>query len=127
MSNLSVKHLQYVKMKCDPDNFKKSTKEFADTLKVTVKSVYRWNEMPKVQKAIEDEIRKQSFSKLPYAWKCLEERMPKDTNAIKLFFALTGDYKDQMEISGPNGGPVRLSWLAKQSEEDLEKMIEELR
>jgi len=121
---LSARQVRYVQILADPANAGRSASSLAQELGVNRKTIYRWNEDSRVQKAIEHEIRKHSFRMLPYAWDCLRERMQKDTQALKLYFSLVGQHRDQVDVSGPGGGPVQLAALRDMSDEDLQALVE---
>ncbi len=122
---LSARQLRYVQILADPANAGRSAQSLADEVGVNRKTIYRWNEDPGVQKAIEQEIRKYSFKILPYAWECLRQRMEKDTQALKLYFQLLGQHRESMEVSGPGGGPVQLAQLKDMTDEELASLVEE--
>jgi len=40
---------------------------------------------------------------------------------------MVGEYRESLDVSGPGGGPVQFSHLRKMSDEDLNKLLDELK
>jgi len=123
---LSARQMKAIQILCSPEGLEMTQGQLAKKLGVSDSTISRWHEDTQFQKALEEQIKRQYFRMLPYARQCLYDRMKKDTQALKLFFSLIGQYKEQMEISGVNSGPIRLSLLSKMSDEELEKLKKDL-
>ena len=123
---LSVRQLRAIDLMANPSNVNMKNNEIGEKVGVSGKTVSKWKSDPMFQEALTARIKKSANALLPYAWDCLRERMPKDTQALKLYFTLLGEYKDDIQLSGPGGGPIQFSWLRKLSEEELEKLGEGL-
>jgi len=122
---LSARQVKYVELIADPANSGKTAGQLAEELNVNRNTIYRWNADPRVQRAIEVEIRKHAFKMLPYAWECLRQRMAKDTQALKLYYQLLGQHKEAMEVTGKDGGPVQLSGLKDMTDEEIAQLLDE--
>lgn len=123
---LSVRQLRAIDILASPEGVNMKNDDVGEKVGVTGKTISNWKSDPMFQDALQNRIRKYAASLLPYAWECLKERMPKDTQALKLYYQLLGEYKEQMEVAGPGGGPIQFSWLRKMSEDELKKLEDEL-
>ena len=123
---LSSRQLKAIKILCSPEGLQVSQKELAKRVGVAESTMSRWHGDPVFQKALDERVNKQYLRMQPFARTCLEERMKKDTQAIKLYYSIIGKYKEQLEVSGKDGGPIRLAWLSKLSESELEELKQKL-
>ncbi len=123
---LSVRKLRAIDILASPDSVNLKNDEIGAQVGVTGKTISNWKCDPQFQDALQARIRKYAASLLPYAWECLRERMPKDTQALKLYYQLLGEYKEQMELSGPAGSPMTFKWLREVDESELEELEKEL-
>ncbi len=119
---LSPRQAKLIKLMCTPDGMGMTQRELSKRVGVSESTISRWHGEPFFQKELEERVNKQYLRMLPYARTCLEERMKKDTQALKLYYALVGQYREQLELSGKGGGPIRLAWLSKLSESELEDL-----
>jgi len=123
---LSARQVKALEILANPDNHKLTAGEIADKVGIAKSTLEKWKVKPHFQAELEKRINKHSFKMLPYAWKCLEDRMAKDTQALKLYFSLRGELKEQIEHSGPGGGSIQFSWLRSASDKELKELEEEL-
>ena len=124
---ITHRQARLVKILADPIQADMPTAEIADAIGVSTRTVNRWRNLPQVQEAVRKGLEKYMQALRPYALACLKERMPKDTQALKLFFELDRQVVQRYEVAGPDGGPIRLAALAAYSEADLARLRDELK
>ena len=123
---LSARQAQLVEILATPEGCKYTQQELADKVGANKKTIQRWLKDDEVNRQIQKKISTYAFKLLPHAWKCLEERMSKDSQALKLYFSLIGEHSDRLELTGKDGGTIKISHLNGLSEEELTQMAKEL-
>ena len=121
---LSARQVKAIEILTSPEGYTWTNAQIGQVVGVTDKTVSRWRSNKKFQEALRKRIDHYALRLLPYAWDCLRERMQKDTQALKLYFSLVGQHRDQVDVSGPGGGPVQLAALRDMSDEDLQALVE---
>ena len=124
---LSARQVKLVEILATPEGSQLTQKQIADKIGASHKSVHRWMKEKAVQEAVQAKINQHAYKLLPHAWKCLEERMHKDSQALKLYFSLIGEHADKLQLSGENGGSIKISTLSTLSEEDLTQLQAQLK
>ncbi len=124
--DLTPRQVKAAVLEASPESWELTQSEKAKQLKIAHTTLGRWQKLPVYREYVGQLIKQHAERMLPYAWHCLKERMKVDTQALKLYFTVMGEYKQRHEVTGEGGGPVRLAVLAAYSEKQLEQLKEEL-
>lgn len=101
---------QFAMMLADPNN-KMTMAERAREIGVTPKTLYAWMNNQDFMGYVSGLIDKNTDMHLAYAWKCLVDRMQRDTNAIRLFFELKDKIRQRLEVTGQTAMTVKFEGI----------------
>ena len=118
---LTPRQIKAAAIEANPDNWKLTQTAKAETLGISTSTLLRWQKLPIYRAHVNKLVREYAEKLLPKAWACLEKRMETDTQALKLYFTLTGQLVERPQVSNA----ISIGALAGLTTEEREELLAE--